>query len=409
MKLSIIICVYNTDIKHILECLDSITDSTLLGVRGDYEICIIDDGSGTDYSAIAKEYGARLKKTENRGIFAARGAGLDIARGDYVCFCDSDDTVSHDYYLPMLKTAESTGADIIINGWAAQTPRSAYYPKDDETITNSLILSGRDKLRKYFEHEGRYHSFYVLWNKLYRRQLLRSSFESLAAAGYKNTSYAEDAAINFFAFRNAKLIQNIHTGFYFYRLHPAQSVSVTSKEKLYSQIEDMARAFHIMKANLPENEDKKMLLTHIAKWEELMAKTHFAVAKSNGYDELFRIIEEKYGLSLSELKKEIPQHKGNILLPQNFRDIDRALFSVWKSEKPLSVKYDKRDAYTSQCMHRIIKAGKATYKKKNPDLVIPKAKTPLKLRIIHNPTVYKLSTRLFKKGSKSRKLLKKFI
>ena len=409
MRLSIVICVYNTEKSLLSECLESITDSTLLEIRDGYEICIIDDGSGTDYSAIAKKYGAKLKKIENRGIFAARGAGLDMARGDYVCFCDSDDTVSHDYYLPMLKRAESTGADIIINGWAAQTPRSAYYPKDDETVTKTLNLSGRDKLRKYFEREGRYHSFYVLWNKLYRRELLQSSFECLSVKGYKNTSYAEDAAINFFAFRDAKLIQNIHTGFYFYRLHPAQSVSVTSKEKLCSQIEDMARAFHIMRANLPENEDKKMLLAHIAKWEELMAKTHFAIAKSNGYNELFRVIEEKYGLSLSELKKEIPQHKGNILLPQNFREIDRALFSVWKSEKPLTVKYDKKDAYTSQCMHRIIKAGKATYKKKSPDLIIPKPKTPLKLRIIHNPAVYKLSTRLFKKGSKSRKFLKKFI
>lgn len=409
MILSIVICVYNTDKRLISECLESITDSTLLEIRESYEICIVDDGSRTDYSAIAKKYGARLTKTENRGIFAARDAGLDIARGDYVCFCDSDDTVSHDYYLPMLKTAESTGADIIINGWAAQTPRSAYYPKDDETITKSLNLSGRDKLRKYFEHAGRYHSFYVLWNKLYRRELLRSSFENLVALGYKNASYAEDAAINFFAFRDANLIRNINTGFYFYRIHPTQSVSVTSKEKLYSQIEDMTRAFHIMKANLPKNEDKKMLLAHIAKWEELMAKTHLAIAKSNGYDELLQVIEEKYGISLSAFKKEIPQHKGNILLPQNFRDIDQALLSIWKSENPLTVKYSKKDAYTSQCIHRIIKAGKATYKKRNPSLVIPKAKTPLKLRIIHNPTVYKLSTRLFKKGSKSREFLKKFI
>ena len=409
MRLSIVICVYNTEKSLLSECLESITDSTLLEIRDGYEICIIDDGSGTDYSAIAKKYGAKLKKIENRGIFAARGAGLDMARGDYVCFCDSDDTVSYDYYLPMLRRAEFTGADIIINGWVAQTPRSSYYPKDDETITQSLNLSESDKLEKYFEHEGRYHSFYVLWNKLYRRELLRSAFESLAVKGYKNTSYAEDAAINFFAFRDAKLIQNIHTGFYFYRLHPAQSVSVTSQEKLYSQIEDMALAFHIMRANLPENEDKKMLLAHIAKWEELMAKTHFAVAKANGYNELFRVIEEKYGLSLSELKKEIPQHKGNILLPQNFREIDRALFSVWKSEKPLTVKYDKKDAYTSQCMHRIIKAGKVTYKKRSPDLIIPRAKRPIKLRILYNPTVYKLGTRLFKKGSKSRKFLKKFI
>ena len=409
MRLSIVICVYNTDRQYLSECLDSITDSTLWRIGRDYEICIVDDGSDKDYSDIAKKYGARIKKTENRGIYSARATGLYLAKGNYTCFCDSDDTVSHDFYLPMLEAAESDGCDVVINGWASRTPRAAYYPSGDETITAKLELTGKEKLEKFFEHEGRYHSFYVLWNKLYRTDFLKSCFKNLDASGYKNSSYGEDAAINFFAFRDAKLIKNIHTGFYFYRLHPTQSVSVTSKEKLYSQIEDMARAFHIMKVNLPENEDKKMLLTHIAKWEELMAKTHFAVAKANGYNELFRIIEEKYNTPLSKMKENIPQNKGNILLPQNFRDIDRVLFSVWKSETPISVKYSKKDAYTSQCMRRIIKAGKATYKKRNPDLIIPKPKTPLKLRIIHNPTVYKLSTRLFKKGSNTREFLKKFI
>ena len=409
MRLSIIICVYNTERSHLEECLFSITESTLFKIRDDYEICIVDDGSIGDYSYIANKHGARLKKTENRGIFAARAAGLSMARGKFSCFCDSDDTVSCDYYLPMLEKAESKNADIIINGWANRTMRAAYYPSDDETVNGNLSLSGKEKLEKFFEHEGRYHSFYVLWNKLYSTELLKSSFKNLALSGYKKTSYSEDAAINFFAFRDAKLIKNIHTGFYFYRIHPTQSVNATSKEKLLSQIEGMSETFRIIKINLPENEEKKKLLNRISKWEELMAKTHLATAKSKGYTEMYPKIEEKYGISLSELKKEIPRNKGNILLPQNFRDIERALLSVWKSKRPLTVKYNKKDAYTSQCMRRIISAGKATYKKKNADLIIPKAHTPIKLRIIHNSTLYKLGTRLFKKGSKTREFLKKFI
>lgn len=409
MRLSIIICVYNTDKKLLSECLESIKNSTLIEIADGYEICMIDDGSTGDYSVIAKKYGARLKKTENRGIFAARAMGLSMAKGDFVCFCDSDDTVSHNYYLPMLHLAEKENTDIVINGWANRTRRTAYYPSDDETVTKNLDLSGKDKLGKFFEYEGRYHSFYVLWNKLYRTELLRESFENIRASEYRGCSYAEDAVINFFAFRDANRIKNIHTGFYFYRIHPDQSVSVESEEKLRSQILGMSESFRVMKESLPENADKKAHLARISKWEALMAKTHLAVALNFGFSSLLPLIEEKYGFKISKLKKiKIKEHKGNILLPTNFKKIDSALFNVFKSDIPPSVKYDKKDAYAESCMRRMIANGKAIYKNKKADLEIPKARIPLKMRIIHNPRVYRIGTHLFKKGSKSRRFLKRF-
>ena len=52
MKLSIVICVYNTDKAYLYECISSIFSSTL----SDYEIVLIDDGSTLDYSDIIKEY-----------------------------------------------------------------------------------------------------------------------------------------------------------------------------------------------------------------------------------------------------------------------------------------------------------------------------------------------------------------
>ena len=66
MKFSIIICVYNTPVEYLSEALRSVTDSTLKRISGDYEICMVDDGSDEkyDYSALVKEYGVKYIKTE---------------------------------------------------------------------------------------------------------------------------------------------------------------------------------------------------------------------------------------------------------------------------------------------------------------------------------------------------------
>ena len=62
MKLSVIICVYNTEKSYLEKCLDSISSSTL----HDYEIVIIDDGSTEDYSEILTKYKVKYSKTENK-------------------------------------------------------------------------------------------------------------------------------------------------------------------------------------------------------------------------------------------------------------------------------------------------------------------------------------------------------
>ena len=103
MKLSIIIPVYNTR-DYLAACLDSVLDST----PGDYEIVIVNDGSTDDSGIIAAGYASRypalirLITTENSGLGAARNVGLEAARGDYLLFLDSDDTLSSGALKEML-------------------------------------------------------------------------------------------------------------------------------------------------------------------------------------------------------------------------------------------------------------------------------------------------------------------
>ena len=412
MELSIIICVYNTKKEYLEECLESITSSTLKNLGNGFEICMVDDGSSVDYSDIIEHYGIRVTKTENRGIFSARKTGVEMARGKYAIYCDSDDTVSFNYYLPMLKKAKETDADIVINDWATRTPGDRYYATKDETICTDIDVSGEDTLLAFAKNEGKQHSFYVLWNKLYKTELLLSSFEKLLAEEYgERTSYSEDTALNFFLWRDAIRVVNVHTGFYFYRIHEDQSVTVASEEKLRSQIDSMTKTLDIMKRNIGEDRNKEQILSHIREWELLMARTHFSSAKSAGYAGLFPYIKKKYRTDKLERStaSDGKFYRSTELLGVNFLDVEGALLSIYDSKVPVRCTYSKKDKYTHLAVSYLKELGKITCDPEAPLVEIPRFRIGIKKRIIHNPLVFRIGDTLFKKGSKARRFLKKFM
>ena len=117
LRFSIIIPVYNVE-KYLRECVDSVLAQTFER----YEVILVDDGSPDSCPAICDEYAskdARIKVIHkpNGGLSDARNAGLDIARGEYILFLDSDDWWDKFDFLHKLdKTIEDGGADIVIFG-----------------------------------------------------------------------------------------------------------------------------------------------------------------------------------------------------------------------------------------------------------------------------------------------------
>jgi glycosyltransferase involved in cell wall biosynthesis len=99
MKLSIIVCAYNTSKELLRASFESIKSSTISKYDGEYEICFVDDGSEIDYSDLISEYKVKAIKTENRGIFSARMTGIEMAKGEYIAFCECDDYYTDNYKL----------------------------------------------------------------------------------------------------------------------------------------------------------------------------------------------------------------------------------------------------------------------------------------------------------------------
>lgn len=105
MLLSIIVPVYNTK-EYLKKCLDSILKAKI----DNTEIIIINDGSKDDSEEVIKPYlkykEIRYIKKENEGLAATKNLGLKEAKGKYISFIDSDDSIDKNFYkdaIPYMK------------------------------------------------------------------------------------------------------------------------------------------------------------------------------------------------------------------------------------------------------------------------------------------------------------------
>ena len=112
-KVSVIIPVYNTEL-FVEEAIKSVLNQTLT----DIEVIVVNDGS-TDNSLKVIERLAntdsRIKKItqENQGQSVARNLGLNIAKGEYIYFMDSDDILKKDTLACCYKTCNEEQLDFV--------------------------------------------------------------------------------------------------------------------------------------------------------------------------------------------------------------------------------------------------------------------------------------------------------
>ena len=200
-RVSVIVPVYQVE-AYLAKCLDSILAQTFT----DFELILVDDGTRDDCPRIMTRYAAmdariRCIHKENGGLSSARNAGLDIARGEYIAFVDSDDTVEPTMLADAVAAAQRTGAQLVIYKDRLVTEdgvQNACLPMKDETLDIDQM-----GLANYFY---RYWMPYVhgqeAWCRLYRRDIIEQNHLRYAP---NDEIFAEDTLFS------AMYLMHVHT------------------------------------------------------------------------------------------------------------------------------------------------------------------------------------------------------
>lgn len=166
--ISVIVPVYNVE-TYLPQCLDSLKAQTWKNL----EIILVDDGS-TDGSpaicdaAAAQDARIRVIHQKNGGLSAARNAGVDAARGEWIGFVDSDDYVAADMFEKLYHAAADQQAQIAVCPYAYVTPEGK--PLDRTSpITRDEVLTREEALNRLTIQKNWY--YVTAPNRLYRREL----------------------------------------------------------------------------------------------------------------------------------------------------------------------------------------------------------------------------------------------
>lgn len=209
--ISVIVPVYNTS-PYLSECLQSIVTQSFK----DIEIICVNDGSTDNSLNILQAFAARDRRIKiisqpNRGLSAARNTGLREAKGRYVMFVDSDDSLFFGALGTAFKAAAGNCSDIVIFGykphWVPQKLSEKY------AMPENRSFSYKDITEHIFD-------YWSVWSKIYSRSFIRRRRLS-----FPEGLIFEDVWFHSCSMLQAKRVSLINDRLYAYRTDNAASLT----------------------------------------------------------------------------------------------------------------------------------------------------------------------------------------
>lgn len=278
MELSIIVPVYNVE-KWLHSCIESILNQTF----DNYELILINDGSIDNSGDICSQYAAKdsriiVVNQNNQGVSAARNSGLQMAKGKYISFVDSDDIIHKDMYRIMIPIMEKYNLDIL---------KSDFKRFDTQVYMKEYK---EDYVVSFFTRENAFDNFInmsespqkaiktCVWDGIYKKEtIMKIKFP----IGY----IFEDGYFTADALYCSTKIAHINREFYYYRVTPNSIMDKGLTEQALKSIDDW-KYIHSLVRSLSVNLSKYSALRWIKKyyityWE--LRKTETLRCSSKSY------------------------------------------------------------------------------------------------------------------------------
>ena len=199
--ISVVIPVYNVE-KYLDRCLESV-------VNNDYhelQIICVNDGSVDSSGDILDQWARKDSRIqviaqENAGPPSARNTGMRHSSGEYLCFIDSDDCISHRYFSSLLQGVVDNDADVALCGFQhirnTTELNAAIQNQPESANLEWQILNRNSYLRLSIPR-------YSVWGKIYSRKLNLPFFEEVLRTG-------EDVCFNITVLKNSPQLKFAYT------------------------------------------------------------------------------------------------------------------------------------------------------------------------------------------------------
>lgn len=228
LKVSVVLPVYNTE-KQLTKCIESILNQKL----SDFELLIINDASPDNSPDIIREFARKdgritvFDLSSNMGVSYARNLGLMRARGEYICFPDSDDYLDKDMLYDLYESASGLNCEMAVCNYR---------------------LVGDDYEGGPFLNMPKHHVIEV--DGSFVRDVLgeRAHLGGFVSNKLFNTEFLKKSGV---VFRDREEIFAEDAFFYFSLLPLLKRISVIDKP-YYSYYQRSTSVMHTYKHNLPE-------------------------------------------------------------------------------------------------------------------------------------------------------------
>lgn len=299
---SIIIPIWKVE-PYLRRCLDSIINQTYSNL----EIILVDDGSPDKCPQICDDYAAKDNRIivihkKNGGLSDARNAGLEICRGEYISFVDSDDWVADIYIEVMLKAIKDNMATMAITNFSRTTQTfSISFPRYD--ISHVEILNHIEATKQLWsEHIS---AFTTVWGGLYKSSLFKHM-------RFPKGRIHEDLYVSFQLLyaSNKTIFIDMPLYFYFYR---DDSITEKNPDSLVRKLEPRYKRYLFFKEK-KENELKQLCLKTLC-WEFISAFEDIYTNKAEyiGFND-----KKKFLLILKEIIADYKQSCKSTLIQSLF-------------------------------------------------------------------------------------------